>query len=120
MGLGAYNMVFLFLVLGAVFGVACLLIAYFVHPSRPGEKDKLIPYECGEEPVGSSFVQFNLRFYVYALIFVIFDVEVVFLFPWAVVFKKLGLFAFVEMVIFIGILLVGYAYAWRRGALEWT
>jgi len=70
--------------------------------------------------VGQSWVQFNLRFYVYALLFLVFDVEVAFIIPWAVVFKELGLFAFVEMMIFIGILILGLAYAWRKGALEWT
>lgn len=118
--IGDYSIVIVFIVLGAGFAIFNLVMAYLVHPSKPSEKDKLTAYECGEAPIGSAFVQFNLRFYVYALIFVIFDVEVVFIFPWAVVSKQLGLFAFVEMVIFIGILLVGYAYAWRKGALEWT
>lgn len=118
--LKAYAIVIIFLVLGAAFAIGNLILAFLVHPSKPSEKDKLTVYECGEAPVGSGFVQFNLRFYVYALIFVIFDVEVIFIFPWAVVFQSLGLFAFVEMMIFIGILLIGYAYAWRKGALEWT
>jgi NADH-quinone oxidoreductase subunit A len=118
--IGAYTIVVVFLLLGAAFAIGSLVFAFLVHPSRPSEKDKLMSYECGEEPVGWSFIQFNLRFYVYALVFVIFDVEVIFIFPWAVVFQRLGLFAFVEMMVFIGILLVGYAYAWRKGALEWT
>ena len=115
-----YTIVALFAFLGFGFAIANLLIAFLVHPSLPGEKDKLVAYECGEAPVGSGFVQFNMRFYVYALIFVIFDVEVIFVIPWAVVYQSLGLFAFVEMMLFIGILLIGYAYAWRKGALEWT
>ena len=118
--ISAYTIVVVFLLLGAAFAIGNLVGAFLVHPNKPSEKDKLASYECGEEAVGTSFIQFNLRFYVYALIFVIFDVEVIFVFPWAVVFGKLGLFAFVEMMIFIGILLVGYAYAWRKGALEWT
>ena len=118
--ISAYTIVALFAFLGFAFAVANLLIAFLVHPAKPGEKDKLVSYECGEAPVGSRFVQFNMRFYVYALIFVIFDVEVIFIFPWAVVYQSLGLFAFVEMMLFIGILLIGYAYAWRKGALEWT
>jgi NADH-quinone oxidoreductase subunit A len=77
-------------------------------------------YECGEEPVGSPWVKFNIRFYMVALGFIIFDVETVFLFPWAVVFKELGLFAFVEMMIFVAILLVGLAYIWAKGDIEWV
>ena len=86
---------------------------------RPGA-DKYIPYECGEVPQGSAWIQFNIRFYVLALIFIIFDVEIVFLLPWAVVFKKLGAFAFIEGLIFIAILAVGLAYVWRKGDLEWV
>jgi len=118
--ISAYLVVVIFLLLGAGFAVVNLLLAWCVYPKMPSEQDKLSAYECGEAPIGTGFVQFNLRFYVYALIFVIFDVEVIFIFPWAVVFKSLGIFAFVEMMIFIGILMVGYAYAWRKGALEWT
>ena len=76
-------------------------------------------YECGEEPVGDTRIKFNTRFYVIALIFLIFDVEIVFLFPWAVVYRKIGMLAFVEMLIFIVILLVGLAYVWAKGDLEW-
>ena len=76
-------------------------------------------YECAEEPIGDSWIKFNPRFYIFALIFVIFDVEVVFLFPWAVAFGQLGLFALVEMVIFILILLVGYVYIVKKGAIRW-
>jgi NADH-quinone oxidoreductase subunit A len=78
-----------------------------------------MPYECGEDPVGDTHIKFNARFYVIALIFLIFDVEIVFLFPWAVVFRQIGVLAFVEMFIFIGILLVGLAYVWAKGDLEW-
>jgi len=118
--LSEYTIVVLFAALGAAFAAFNLVLAFLVYPSKTSQKDKFVTYECGEEPIGSAFLQFNLRFYVYALIFVIFDVEVIFVFPWAVVYDSLGLFAFVEMMIFIGILLVGYAYAWRKGALEWT
>ena len=89
-----------------------------IRPKRP-DPIKLDTYECGVETEGDALGQFNVRYYLYALVFVIFDVEVVFLFPWAVAFQKLGLFAFVEAVLFVAILLVGYAYAWRRKALEW-
>ncbi|MDP6033127.1 MAG: NADH-quinone oxidoreductase subunit A, partial [Candidatus Marinimicrobia bacterium] len=81
--------------------------------------DKLATYECGEESEGSAWVQFNIRFYVVALIFLIFDVEVVFLFPWAVVFNELGMLAFVEMAIFLIILMVGLAYVWKKSDLDW-
>ena len=82
--------------------------------------DKLEIYECGELPEGSAWVQFNIRFYIIALIFIIFDVEVVFLFPWAVVFKDIGLLAFVEVMIFLGILIVGFVYVWLKGDLDWV
>lgn len=77
------------------------------------------PYECGMDPIGSAYVSPNIRFYLFALVFVIFDVEAVFLFPWAVKFKELGWLGFVEMVIFLLVLLVGFVYAWRKGALKW-
>ncbi len=91
-----------------------------LRPSRP-DPIKEATYECGvETEQGDAWGQFNARYYVIALLFVVFDVEVVFLYPWAVAFRQLGLFAFVEAVLFIGILLVGYLYAWRRKALEWV
>ncbi len=113
-----FGRIFIFLLIGAIFVALGLVGAWILRPKRwyPG---KLDTYECGEEPVGSPWVQFNIRFYVIALIFLVFDVEVVFLFPWAVVFRKLGLFAFVEMMVFLAILLVGYAYVWVRGDLNW-
>ncbi|UCE24116.1 MAG: NADH-quinone oxidoreductase subunit A [Candidatus Zixiibacteriota bacterium] len=82
--------------------------------------EKNINDECGENPIGTSWIKFNNRFYIFALIFVVFDVEVVFLFPWAVAFGQLGLYALVEMVIFILILFFGIFYAWRKGALKWV
>jgi NADH-quinone oxidoreductase subunit A len=96
-----------------------LLIQKLIAPNNPNP-DKLATYECGEESEGSAWVQFNIRFYVVALIFLIFDVEVVFLFPWAVVFNDLGLLAFVEMAIFLIILLIGLAYVWKRSDLDWV
>lgn len=90
-----------------------------IRPKRP-DPVKEATYECGVETVGDALGQFNVRYYVFALLFVIFDVEVVFLYPWAVAFRQLGLFAFVEAVLFVLILVVGYLYAWRRKALEWT
>ncbi len=96
-----------------------LFIQRLVAPSKPNY-EKLSTYECGEVPQGSAWVQFNIRFYVIALIFLIFDVEVVFLFPWAVVFKELGLLAFVEMAIFLLILIVGLIYVWKKSDLDWV
>ena len=89
-----------------------------LRPNRP-DPVKTATYECGVETEGDALVQFNARYYVVALLFVVFDVEAVFLYPWAVAFRQLGLFAFVEAVLFVVILLVGYVYAWRRRALEW-
>jgi NADH-quinone oxidoreductase subunit A len=114
-----YSWVALFLIVGIVFVAGGFITNWFVRPSVPSEQ-KSSTYECGEVPIGTSWIQFNVRYYLFALIFVIFDVEVVFLFPWAVVFKQLGLFAFVEMMIFIAILIIGLIYAWRKGILKWA
>jgi NADH:ubiquinone oxidoreductase subunit 3 (subunit A) len=96
-----------------------VLAAFRLRPNRP-DPIKSDTYECGVETEGDALVQFNARYYVIALLFVVFDVEAVFLYPWAVAFRQLGLFAFVEAVLFLGILVIGYVYAWRRKALEWT
>jgi NADH-quinone oxidoreductase subunit A len=107
-----FGRVLLFLLVGVFFVAIGLLVAWLLRPNRP-YPSKLSTYECGEAPVGDT------RFYVVALIFLIFDVEVVFLFPWATVYKNLGWFAFVEMLVFLAILLVGFAYVWRKGDLDW-
>lgn len=96
-----------------------LFLQSLISPNQKTDLKQSI-YECGEEPVGSAWIQFNIRFYVIALIFLIFDVEVVLLFPWAVVFKDIGLVAFVEMAIFLIILTVGLVAVWRRGDLDWV
>ncbi len=114
-----FGTIFLFVLLGIVLVWVPLLISKLVAPKKT-TPDKLSTYECGEESEGSAWIQFNIRFYVIALIFLIFDVEVVFLFPWAVVFKELGLLAFVEMAIFLLILIVGLAYVWKKGDLDWV
>jgi NADH-quinone oxidoreductase subunit A len=113
-----FGRIFIFLIIGGMFVVAGLAAAWIIRPHRwyPG---KLTTYECGEQPRGDAIVKFNVRFYVIALIFLVFEVEVAFLFPWAVVYKQLGLFAFLEMMVFLAILFVGYAYVWKRGDLEW-
>ncbi len=114
-----YANVFIFLAFGAFFVV--LNVSILSRLLRPTVKDamKETTYECGEPAIGSGWVRFDIRFYTVALIFLIFDVEVVFLFPWAIVFQKLGLFAFLEMVLFLAILVVGYAYVWIKGDLDW-
>ena len=109
----------IFAILSVFFIVAALVTQRLVAPFKRGAlKDS--PYECGEEVEGGAWVQFNIRFYVIALIFLIFDVEVVLLFPWAVVFKDLGLIAFVEMLIFLFVLTVGLVAVWRRRDLDWV
>jgi NADH-quinone oxidoreductase subunit A len=113
-----FGRVFLFLLVGVIFVAIGLVVAWLLRPNRP-YPSKLTTYECGEPPLGDTRVRLNLRFYVVALIFLIFDVEVVFLFPWATVYKDLGWFAFVEMLVFLAILLVGFAYVWRKGDLDW-
>jgi len=108
-----------FLVVAVAFLAVNLLLWKVLRPSRFSE-EKLTTYECGENPVGSAWIQFNVRFYVFALIFLVFDVEAVFLLPWAVVFRELGVLAFVEGLVFIAILAVALAYVWRKGDLEWV
>ncbi|MCG3158695.1 MAG: NAD(P)H-quinone oxidoreductase subunit 3, chloroplastic [bacterium] len=110
-----------FFIVGAAFIGITLLISRLLQPRNPTAA-KMSTYECGEQPIGESWIQFNNRFYVIALIFLIFDVEIAVLFPWAAVFKQLnqyGAFAFVEMAVFVSILLFGLAYVWRKGDLEW-
>ena len=117
--LTAHAAILAFLVVSVAFLVVNLLLWKVLRPSRFSE-EKLTTYECGENPVGSAWIQFNIRFYVFALIFIVFDVEAVFLLPWAVVFRNLGPLAFVEGLFFIFILVVALAYVWRKGDLEWV
>jgi NADH-quinone oxidoreductase subunit A len=109
-----------FTVVGASVVTLMLGLSKLLQTRKPSAA-KLSPYECGIPDVtGDPRVQFKIRYYIFALMLVIFDVEMLFIFPWAVVFKALGLFAFVEMLVFIGILLLGLAYAWRKGVLSWV
>jgi len=108
----------LFFALAWIFPALPLVIARVLQPKRPN-KIKQETYECGIETVGTAWVQFKVQYYLYALVFLVFDIEVVFLFPWAVAYNQLPLFAFFEMLIFIGLLGVALVYAWRKGALEW-
>jgi NADH-quinone oxidoreductase subunit A len=113
-----FGKVLIFLIIGALFVAGGMIAAWILRPRRP-YPGKLAPYECGEDPIGDAWVRFNVRFYVIALVFLIFDVEVVFLFPWALVYRNLGLFGFLEMAVFLGILFVGFAYVWVKGDLDW-
>ena len=114
-----FSSVLMFLGVGLVLLTVALVLARLLRPAGKDAADKYIPYECGEVPEGSAWIRFNIRFYVCALIFVIFDVEIIFLLPWAVVFRTLGPYAFIEGIIFIGILVIGLAYVWRKGDLAW-
>jgi len=114
-----FGTVFFAVMLGIVMVAIPLVISWLIAPSNK-TKDKLDTYECGEEAEGSAWLQFNIRFYIIALIFLIFDVEVVFLFPWAVVFKEMGLLALIEMGIFLLILITGLAYVWVKSDLDWV
>lgn len=109
----------IFLLIAGIFPAAPILIAKFVGPKKPNTI-KQETYECGMETVGETWVQFKVQYYIYALVFLVFDVETIFLYPWAVAFDQLPLFAVVEGVIFILILMAGLMYAWRKGALEWS
>ncbi len=113
-----YLPVVLFTVIAIVFVAICLLLSRMVRPSNK-TKEKLSTYECAETPVGDARIHFNIQYYLIVIVFLIFDVEVLFLYPWAVQFKQLGALGFVEMVIFIEVLIIGLAYAWRKEALEW-
>jgi len=122
---GHYATVLIFVLVGFAFAGLALVVAKWIRPSNPSPA-KMTTYECGELPIGSSWIRFNVRFYMIALFFVIFDVEVIFLYPWAVVFKSLypvpglGVLVFWEMVIFLAILTLGLAYVWAKGDLEWV
>jgi NADH-quinone oxidoreductase subunit A len=113
-----YAPIVMFIAVAAAFGVGTLVVSYVVHP-RIFSSEKLSAYECGSEPISDARMPFPVRYYIIAMLFVIFDVELVFLYPWAVAFDKIGLFGLIEMIIFIALFVAGYAYAWRKGALEW-
>jgi NADH-quinone oxidoreductase subunit A len=113
-----YIPLLIFMVIAILFPLVTLAIARFFRPAKYN-KSKLSPYECGIEVDNEPERTFHVRYYVVAVIFLIFDVETVFLYPWAVKYRTLGLFGFVEMAIFLIILIFGYVYAWKKGALEW-
>jgi NADH-quinone oxidoreductase subunit A len=113
-----YLPILIFMIVAMAFGLGTLVVGSLFRPRR-AYWEKLTPYESGNPPVGEPRIRFSVKFYIVAMLFVVFDVEVVFLYPWAVVFDKIGLFAFVEMMLFIFILLVGYIYAWKKDAFTW-
>jgi NADH-quinone oxidoreductase subunit A len=117
--LAVYIPVLIFVVVAVLVPVGALLFGRLLRPHLPLQ-GKLDPYECGIEPSGDTRERFSIRFYILAILFVVFDVEVIFLFPWAVVYDQLALFGFIEMLVFLVILLVGYFYVWKKGALEWA
>ena len=113
-----YLPILVFVIIGLLLGVAPIVIGYLVGPTKPyGEK--LSPYECGFEAFEDSRMKFDVRFYLVAILFILFDLEIAFLFPWAVVLEDIGVFGFVAMAVFLGILVIGFIYEWKKGALEW-
>ena len=113
-----YLPIIVFILIALAMGVAPLVLTQFLAEQKP-DAEKLSTYECGFEAFEDSRMQFDVRFYLIAILFVIFDLESAFLFPWAIVLDKIGFFGFVEMVLFLLVLLVGYIYAWKKGALQW-
>jgi NAD(P)H-quinone oxidoreductase subunit 3 len=117
--LSGYEYFLGFLIVSSLVPILALTASKLLRPKGGGPERKTT-YESGMEPIGGAWIQFNIRYYMFALVFVVFDVETVFLYPWAVAFHQLGLLAFVEALIFIAILVVALVYAWRKGALEWS
>ncbi len=116
--LSNYLPVLIFVIIAIVMGVAMVGIGFLLGPSRP-DGEKLSPYECGFESFEDARMKFDVRYYLVAILFIIFDLEIAFLFPWAVVLDKIGLFGFASMAVFLGILVIGFIYEWKKGALEW-
>ncbi|TCS71360.1 NADH dehydrogenase subunit A [Sulfuritortus calidifontis] len=113
-----YFPVLLFILVGLAIGVIPMLAGWILAPSRP-DSEKLSPYECGFEAFEDARMKFDVRYYLVAILFILFDLEIAFLFPWAIVLDEVGTFGFVAMIIFLGILVVGFAYEWMKGALDW-
>jgi len=113
-----YFPVLLFIIVGLAVGVAPMVLGRLLGPHRP-DSAKLSPYECGFEAFEDARMKFDVRYYLVAILFILFDLEIAFLFPWAVVLKEIGLFGFISMMIFLAILVVGFIYEWMKGALEW-
>ena len=116
--LAEYLPTLLFLIVATGIGVALIVIGNVLGPKRPNA-EKLSPYECGFAAFEDARMQFDVRYYLIAILFIVFDLEIAFVFPWAVVFKEIGITAIVAMAIFLGILVIGFIYEWKKGALEW-
>ena len=116
--LAEYWPILLFIGVATGLGLALLAIGLLAGPRRP-EAEKLAPYECGFEAFEDARMRFDVRYYLLAILFIIFDLEIAFLFPWAVVFQSIGLTALIEMALFLLLLVIGFAYVWKKGALEW-
>jgi NADH:ubiquinone oxidoreductase subunit 3 (subunit A) len=114
-----YFLVLLFVGLSAFFVLGGLGFSYLIAPHKPG-RIKNTPYECGEQPIGGAWIQFNVGYYLFGLLFLVFDVEAAFLYPWAVAFRDVGLVGLVEALIFLLVLIIGLVYAWKKSALEWV
>ena len=108
----------LFLIVATGIGIALVIVGNVLGPKRP-DPDKLAPYECGFDAFENARMPFDVRYYLVAILFIVFDLEIAFVFPWAVVFRELGLFGLIEMGTFLVLLVIGFAYVWKRGALEW-
>src|SRR5512143_3130368 len=117
--LSSYIPIAIFVVVATGFAIFTIVFSSFLHPSKYN-KVKLEPYECGIEPTTDARDRYSIRYFLVAMLFLIFDVETIFMFPWAVIMDKLLLFGLIEMIVFLFILVVGYAYAWKQGALEWV
>ena len=113
-----YIPIFLFFLVAVGFALITIFLSAIIG-KRKVTPQKMLPYECGMDPIGEARKPFSVKFYIIAMLFIIFDIEAVFLYPWAVIFKELKVFGLVEMAVFIGILLVGFIYVWKKGALEW-
>src|SRR5579862_6750785 len=116
--LAEYFPVLLFILVGLAVGVAPVVLGSLLGPHRP-DPEKLSPYECGFEAFEDARMKFDVRYYLVAILFILFDLEIAFLFPWAVVLKDIGYFGFIAMLVFLAILVVGFIYEWKKGALEW-
>jgi NADH-quinone oxidoreductase subunit A len=113
-----YFPILLFIFVGLAFGIVPILAGKLLAPNRP-DREKLSPYECGFEAFEDARMKFDVRYYLVAILFILFDLEIAFLFPWAIVLEEIGLFGFMAMAVFLGILIVGFIYEWMKGALEW-
>jgi NADH-quinone oxidoreductase subunit A len=113
-----YLPILLFIGVGIVMGIAPMVVGFILGPRHP-DAEKTSPYECGFEAFEDSRMKFDVRYYLVAILFIIFDLEIAFLFPWAVALDHIGMFGFVAMMLFLGVLVVGFIYEWKKGALEW-